>query len=357
LPTNAHPTAVESTDNQTHTLDLFDVEHDPSARDACAECGGNLVTANDETFCEDCGLILATEFLDRGPTLVDLGVKGTHPVRSLETDNPFASGKSHGSVIWGSTDYNGNPVPKRKKRRLARMKKWQKRYAYSGNRDREARLDDVFNDIELLRGQLALPQYVAVDAADYLRMAKAARLPGGRMAWESLAAGAVLVACQADGVPRSPREVARYSKTSHERLCAAARKIRVELDLDVPPVRQEPVQAVLDALPDSALDGVQYVRLSLVGRHILDIADKEHIAPGTSRIAAASAAIRAALRLHHHQWVHIPDLVEAASTIVDQPTSGSISAYACEMYDAYVERHGVDSPEPVIEASPIQVPA
>lgn len=54
----------------------------------------------------------------------------------------------------------------------------------------------------MLGANLELPDHVTADAAHYLESAKDARLPGGRMAWESLAAGAVLLAGRASGVER-----------------------------------------------------------------------------------------------------------------------------------------------------------
>lgn len=329
------------------------VKHDPSARSTCPECENRLITEDHESFCEACGFLVSTEHLDRGPTLADLGRGKDGDERCLETENPFRDGKSVGSTFWRS-DIDACRASDERSRTLSRMLKWQQRYAYDGNRSRSKRLDDVFNDVELLEGKLAIPAYVAEDAAQWMREAKAARLPGGRMAWESLAAGAVLLAAHTDGWPRPPREVAQYSKTSHERLCAAARKIRIELELDVTPIRTEVVEAVLDALDDDLLDGDAYLRLAVIGEHLLELADAQQLGPGTSRVTMAASAVYAADRLTDGKMLTQQQVVDAGRTIVETSVS-KIGRYSRELHDAYVDRHDTDDPSVVLDRDEFRV--
>lgn len=329
------------------------VERDPSGRVACPECEEGLITVDHETFCADCGFVVSTEHLDRGPTLADLGMGKDGDERCLETENAFRDGKSLGSTFYHS-DINKCDASGERDRELRRMLKAHERNSYDGNRSRSKRLDDVFNDVQLLESELAIPEYAAKEAAQWMRRVKDERLPGGRMAWESLAAGAVLLATHAGGWPRPPREVAKFSKTSHERLCAAARKIRIELELDVPPVRTELVQAVLDALDDDLLDGDAYLRLATVGRHLLEVADDEQIAPGTPRLSAAAAAVYAADRLTDEKWLTRQQVVDAGNTIVETST-GKVGRYARQLSDAYVARHGTDDPSAVLETGQVDI--
>lgn len=322
------------------------VEHDPSARSTCPESENRLITEDHESFCETCGFVVSTGHLDRGPTLADLGRGKDGEPRSIETENAFRDGKSLGSTFYHS-DINTCGASGERDRELRRMLKAHQRHSYDGNRSRSKRLDDVFNDIQLLQGELAIPEYVAKDAAQWMRQAKDERLPGGHMAWESLAAGAVLLAAHADGWPRPPRVIAQYSKTSHERLCAA-RKLRIELELDIPPVRTDLVQAVLDALDDDLLDGEAYLRLTVVGRHLLELADEKQIAPGTSRLTVAASAVYAADRVTDEKWVTQQAVVDAGSTIVETSTS-KLGPYAQELVDAYVDRQGADDPSVVLD--------
>jgi len=351
------PSTVVQPDNQTQTTSavataqeqkqtLPPLERDPSGRVTCPECKDYLITVDHETFCADCGFVVSTEHLDRGPTLADLGMGKDGDKPCLETENAFRDGKSLGSTFYHS-DINKCDASGERDRELRRMLKAHKRNSYDGNQSRSKRLDDVFNDVQLLESELAIPEYAAKEAAQWMRQVKDERLPGGRMAWESLAASAILLAAHASGWPRPPREVAQYSKTSHERLCAAARKIRIELELDVPPIRTELVQSVLDAVDDDLLDGDAYLRLATVGRHLLELADDAQIAPGTPRLSAAAAAVYAADQLTDEKWLTQQQVVDAGSTIVETST-GKVGRYAGEMCDAYVARHGTDDPDVVL---------
>lgn len=332
----------------------WSVERARSFRSTCPECDGGIVAGRFDSHCESCGLVVSEEHVDQGPTLADLGITGPDGFangysedKSIERVNPFRSGKSLGSIFWHK-DIEKCRVSGERSRKLNRMLKWHRRHSYNGNRSRSKRLDDVFHDVELLKGELAIPEYVAVDAASWMRQAKDARLPGGHMAWESLAAGAVALAARNAGIPRATTEVAEYAKTSHERVCAAARKIRIELDLDVPPLRSECVEAVLDAVDDELLDGRAYLKLAVLGRHLVELADENGIGPGTPRLTVAASAVYAANRLIGKQWLTQPAVVEAGSTIVEMSTS-KIGKYSRELYTAYVERHGTDDPSPVLD--------
>lgn len=87
---------------------------------------------------------------------------------------------------------------------------------------RECRLADALWDIENISTNANFPQWVGEDAARYMRRADEEWLAGGRMAWKSLAAGAVLLGTKEAGLERDLRAITHYAKTSHERACAAA---------------------------------------------------------------------------------------------------------------------------------------
>ncbi|QLD88796.1 hypothetical protein HWV07_07015 [Natronomonas salina] len=99
-------------------------------------------------------------------------------------------------------------------------------------------------DIGMLGANLHLPEHVQTDASHYLKAAKAERLPGGRMSWEALAGGAMLLATRKAGIERKPADVATYAKDSLDRVCAAARKIRMQTNVEAPPVRDRAVDQV-----------------------------------------------------------------------------------------------------------------
>jgi transcription initiation factor TFIIB len=163
--------------------------------------------------------------------------------------------------------------------------------------DRHKRLNEGFRDVRMFRANLELPDHVTTDAAHYLEAAKDERLPGGRMAWESLAAGAVLIAGRASSVERTPAQIVQFPKSSRERVCEAPRKTQLQTPVDAPVVRVRAVDRVVTALGETGIDGETGIELVRFGERLLDVADTVPIGPGTARMTVAGAAVYAADRL------------------------------------------------------------
>jgi len=155
------------------------------------------------------------------------------------------------------------------------------------------------------------------------------------------------------GIPRSCAEVVQYTKSSAERLSAAARKLRCELGLDVPPAREGVVDDVLVALDDS-LDVQTCLELRVVSEHLLAIADEESVGAGTSRLTMGATAIYVADRLTDGKSLTQGQVAEAADTIVET-SKWRISRYTQLLQDAYVDRHGDNDPGVAFERSRIRV--
>lgn len=338
----------EGSGEQTAETERWSVERARSFRDSCPECGGGIIADRYDSHCEVCGLVVSEEHVDRGPTLVDLGLIGYKNERSTQTIDPFRTDKGLHTKITTGNDGYGNPLTAKQRRKFGKLRKWHRRFQFDGERKRHKRLNEGLKDVEMLGANLALPRYVQEDAARWLKQASEERLPGGHMAWESLAAGSIALAARNAGIPRATIEVSVYAKATHERVCAAARKIRIELDLDVPPIRSECVEVVLDALDEDVLDGDAYLKLAVVGRHLVELADENSVGSGTPRITVAASSVYAANRLIGKRWITQQQMVDAASTIVETSRS-KIGSYSRALYDAYVERHGTDDPSVILD--------
>jgi transcription initiation factor TFIIB len=187
-----------------------------------------------------------------------------------------------------------------------------------------------------------------VDAARLVHVAKERRLPCGRLSWEALAGGAVLLAArnrlEADRVP-SPEEVALYTKATLERTCAAARKIRIGGDRrDLAPGRPRAVEVVLEQAGGAFGPG-EILRVARVAQRLLEVADDAGIGPGTSRVTMATVAVDRATLLLGERPFSRSELVEAARRVVD--TSGSrVSGYSVELKRALESRGGVTARRP-----------
>ena len=336
----------QQADERSVTQDesVTEVEHDPAAQSTCPECEGQILTSDETSFCESCGLVVADEWVDRSPTLVDLGKVGNADA-SIETVNPLRTDKGLHTRIDKSTDGYGNPLSNKRWEQVQRLRKWNKRYQFGGQRGRTKRLNEGLRDIELIGHNLDLPEHILVTAAQYLRQAAEARLPGGHMAWEALGAGALLLATRDARETRDDLDVAiaTYAKAPRERVCAAARKLRCELGLDVPVTRPNAVQTVIDGLDEDALPGARAVRAYRLARHLLQLGDQEPVGPGTPRLTVAAAALYAADRLLPGKELTQAQVAAAASTVVETST-GRIGRYGRELFDAYEAAHGTDDP-------------
>ena len=341
-------------DGQTSTTEqrsrTFQVEHEPSARPACPECEGQVLTKDEQSFCTDCGLIVADQWVDLSPTLNDLGMVGGAD-QSIETVDPLRTDKGLHTKIGKSIDGYGNPLSNEQWEKVQRLRKWHKRMQFGEKRKRTKRLNEGLRDVEMIGGNLSLPDHVIRQAAQHLRSASEARLPGGRMAWEALAGGAVLLAVRASSVNRDDIDVAvaRYTKAPHERVCAAARKIRCECGFDVPLIRPNAVMAVVDALDADAIPGARAVRTWRLAQHLLQLGDQVPVGSGTPRCTVAAAALYAADRLLPEKHLTQPQVVAAASTIV-ATSRHRIARYSQELVDAYTDEHGTDDPSVGLEA-------
>ncbi len=317
----------------------------------CSECDGRLIREGVETVCEACGLVVDEDALAREmtPSLHKQGDVGDGPVEwNLERTTQLRVDRGlHTTFFLGSDGY-GNSLTKAQKDVYGRLRMRHKRFQMESKR--AIRLNEGLRDIQMIVGNLGLPEFVAADAAALLKRAAAERLPGGRMAWEALAAGAVYVATSQAGLQRTTEDVAVHAKTSPERVCAAARKLRCELGLvdEVPPTQAWAVDAVVEVLGKTQDVGLDVcLELRRVGEFLLGVADEACIGPGTSRVTVAAAAVYAADRLTEGKAVTQQAVADAATTVV--PTSKPVIVrYSREVHDAYTAQYGTRDVEDVM---------
>jgi transcription initiation factor TFIIB len=322
----------ESSQTNEQPVDARNIDWRPT----CPECEGRVVSKDVEAVCSECGLVVSVDALEREPTLKAhapetsdrSGEWAIEPTTALRVDNGLHT------TFDVATDGKGNTLSPERKARMRRLKQRHKRFTMAD--DRNQRLNEGFRDIGMCGANLELPQHVTTQAARYLEAAKRERLPGGRMAWESLAAGALLLASRAAGVERTPQQIARYAKTSEERLCAAARKLRTQTDVEAPPVRDRAVDRVVAAL-DGTIDVATGLELVRVADRLMQIADSEPIGPGTARMTVAGAAVYTADRLTDGKALTQAEVVAAIEATVPSSTH-KVASYSRQLYDAATSR-------------------
>jgi transcription initiation factor TFIIB len=297
----------------------------------CPECESRVHQRGHEAVCSKCGLVIAVETLDRTPSLKEHAPtnKDRDDEWACEPTNELRVDKGLHTTSFLGSDAKGNTLTPKQKDKMERLRRRHKRFTMTDKRNQ--RLNEGMKDIGMLGANLHLPKHVQLDASHFLKAAKRERLPGGRMAWEALAGGAMLLATRKAGIEREPEAVATYAKSSLDRVCAAARKIRMQTDVEAPPVRDRAVDQVVAALGETVRveTAIELVR---VGEQLIRVADSECIGPGTHRTAIAGASVYAADRLTAGKSVTQADVIEAASTVV--PTSKhQIRSYSREIHD------------------------
>lgn len=318
-----------------------------SAQNRCPErCGGRVVTARHEAFCDGCGIVVNDVRLDTGPTSV--GRKHLRGGRIKWAREPTTAFRVDGGLrtkIGRGQDARGNWLSNDKTRQLRRLRRQHKRLV-----GRNDRVTEALRDVDGIGANLGIPEYVRVDAARLVHVAKERRLPCGRLSWEALAGGAILLAArnrlEAECVP-SPEEVARYTKATHERTCAAARKIRIGGDRhDMPPGRPQAVEAILEQVGGGFGPG-ERPTVARASQRLLELADETGIGPGTSRVTMATVAIdRATLLLGMRPFSRV-ELVDAASTVVETSES-RVAGYSVELKNALESTDSVAAGRPSI---------
>jgi transcription initiation factor TFIIB len=329
---------VSSSDETTASVD-------EQAR-RCPDCEGRLVKIEHETYCGTCGRVVDDIDLHTGPTSAGRKrLRNGHTEWGREPTTAFRVDGGLRTKTGRDTDAKGNLLDDRTERRLRRLRTQHRRFE-----DRNDRLTEALRDVEAIGVNVGVPDYVQVDAARLVKAAKRARLPCGRMAWEALAGGAVLLASRnrlPAGQAPSPEQVARYTKASYERTCAAARKLRIGLGKqgELPPARPRAVDAVCRAAGE-AFTPAELLDVATVGRGLLDVADRAGIGPGTSRVTMAASAVDRAMTVLGTRPLTQAEVVEHASRIV--PTSTSrLGMYSREIRDELDARHPRATERPV----------
>lgn len=317
--------------------------HTPASR-VCVECDGQLLAGRHETYCERCGLIASEDHIDYGPTLADVGhgINRTGRPR-LETASPYYADPYGSTFSFSYFDAKGNPLSLSQLRRVRRMER-----RLTWERDsRDQLVTDALKDIKAIGRSAGLPRFVWTHATDRFRDALDAGLAGGRMAYESLAVGALIVAAREAGCPHSIDAIATWARTPDERACAGARKVRLSLGLadECPPVRPDAVDIVVEALAEDGAHplGSSYPHVRDLAYQLMTVADDAVIGPGTPRLTVATAAVYAADKLLGERRLTQQQLVMAVSPIVET-TTGKLSRYNCELIEAYEEQPDIARP-------------
>ncbi len=257
--------------------------------EVCPECGGPLISdeSHGETVCGDCGLVVESNEIDRGPEwrAFDSAERDQKSRVGAPTTNMLHDQGLSTNIGWQDKDAYGNTLSSSQRQKMQRLRTWNERLRTSDHSERN--LKQALGEIERMASALGLPENVRETASVIYRRALEDDLLPGRSI-EGIATASLHAAARMAGVPRSIDEIARVSRVDEETFQRAYRYIVKELELEVQPA--DPTEY----LPRfaSKLDIPDETERS--ARQLLELGKQEAVHSGKSPVGLAAAALYAA---------------------------------------------------------------
>lgn len=259
---------------------------------SCPECSGHLIADEEhgETVCSDCGLVVETDSVDRGPEwrAFDAREKDQKSRVGAPTTNTMHDKGLSTNIDWRNKDAYGNALGSRQRQKMQRLRKWNERFRTRDSKERN--LKQALGEIDRMSSALGLPNNVREMASVIYRRALNEDLLPGRSI-EGVATSSVYAAARQAGVPRSLDEITEVSRVDKSEVARTYRYVVRELGLEVRPADPEsyvPRFASGLGLSDEAEQRA---------RMLLRNAKEKGVHSGKSPVGLAAAAVYAAALL------------------------------------------------------------
>ena len=258
-----------------------------SEQSQCPECDGNLISEDNETICEECGLVIEEEQIDHGPEWRAFDSKEKQEksrVGAPTTKTLHDEGLST-NIGWEDKDAYGNALSSRKKQKMQRLRKWNERFRTRDSKERN--LKQALGEIQRMSSALGLPDTVReTSGVIYRRALEEDLLPGRSI--EGVATASLYAAARQAGTPRSLDEVVKVSRVEEMELTRTYRYIVKELNLEVQPA--DPNSYVGRFASEVGISD----EAERKARQLLDAAKEQAVHSGKSPVGLAAAAVYAA---------------------------------------------------------------
>ncbi|MFP9061965.1 transcription initiation factor IIB [Natrialbaceae archaeon A-chndr2] len=194
---------------------------------SCPECGGNLLSANHETRCRECSLIVDEDHLDYGPEWFNSPENSSR----RRTGTPLTAGRHDRGLsteIGWQKDGRGNALSGRKRIQLNRLRREHRRSQWQSKR--EQNLGYALGEVRRIVSTLELPDTLCEQACMLFRRAQAEALCQGR-SLEGVAAASAYAVCRCNGLGRTLEEISQLATCSRSDLECAYSAMNTELEL------------------------------------------------------------------------------------------------------------------------------
>ncbi|GGM76810.1 transcription initiation factor TFIIB [Halarchaeum rubridurum] len=254
----------------------------------CPECEStNIIMDQGERLCEDCGLVLDDDQIDRGPEWrafnpqeKDQKSRVGAPTTQTMHDKGLTT-----QIDWKDKDAYGQTLDSKKRDRMRRLRTWQERIRTKDAGERN--LQFALSEIDRMASALGVPRSVREVASVLYRRALDEDLIRGRSI-EGVATACLYAACRKEGIPRSLEEVTEVSRVDQKEIGRTYRYVAQELSLAMEPT--DPKEYV----PRFASDLDVSEETIAKANEIIDTSAEQGLLSGKSPTGFAAAAIYAA---------------------------------------------------------------
>ncbi|MFL6423539.1 MAG: transcription initiation factor IIB family protein [Nitrososphaeraceae archaeon] len=210
----------------------------------CPVCNSDLLIITDpesgEDICKKCGMIVSDKVQDiNRPEWRNTFDTVEINNRRSRTGIPTSLARSDMglSTIIGRTDRDasGRKIDAAMHATMQRLRTWDSRAHIRTSSD--ISLIQAFNELDIVKDKLALPDAVVEKSAYIYRKAKSNGLTRGRTI-SGLVAASIYAACREMGTPRTLKDIAAAANINRKYLAKAYRLLLIELDIKVPLVDQ-----------------------------------------------------------------------------------------------------------------------
>jgi transcription initiation factor TFIIB len=290
LPTMSDIDIRTQTETETQPESTTEHEHVSSEeQERCPECGGPLRndTEHGETVCEDCGLVVETDEIDRGPEwrAFDASERDQKSRVGAPTTNMMHDQGLSTNIGWQDKDAYGQALSSRQRQKMQRLRTWNERFRTRDSKERN--LKQALGEIDRMASALGLPKNVRETASVIYRRALGEDLLPGRSI-EGVATASLYAAARQAGTPRSLDEIATVSRVERMELTRTYRYVVRELNLEVKPA--DPASYVPRFVSELELSDEVERR----ARELLDSGRETGVHSGKSPVGLAAAAVYAA---------------------------------------------------------------
>ncbi|MFD1572471.1 transcription initiation factor IIB [Halorubrum laminariae] len=262
----------------------------------CPECGGSLITDTEhgETVCDDCGLVVEQDGIDRGPEwrAFDSSERDSKSRVGAPTTNMMHDKGLSTNIGWQDKDAYGRSLSSSQREKMQRLRTWNERFRTRDSKERN--LKQALGEIDRMASALGLPKNVRETASVIYRRALSENLLPGRSI-EGVATASLYAAARQVGNPRSLDEFTAVSRVDKMELTRTYRYVIRELGLRVQPA--DPESYVPRFVSKLGLSE----ETQRLARDLLDAAKSEGITSGKSPVGLAASAVYAAALLSNEK--------------------------------------------------------